>query len=71
MQERMQILNFLEEGKVSVDEAARLLKALGEPCCEPKDECCESTSDECCETKDDECCEPDKGAESEKSESSE
>ncbi|TKJ42686.1 hypothetical protein CEE36_07230 [candidate division TA06 bacterium B3_TA06] len=71
MNPKERILKLLEDGKITADEAARLLKALGEPCCEPKDECCESTSDECCETKDEECCEPDKGAESEKSESSE
>jgi len=57
MQERMQILNLLEEGKVGVDEAARLLKALGGSCCEPIDECCDTDDGD----ESDECCEPDGG----------
>lgn len=38
MEERMQILNLLEEGKVNVDEAVKLLEALGGACCEPADD---------------------------------
>ncbi len=33
MEERIQVLNLLEEGKISVDEAVMLFKALDEQCC--------------------------------------
>jgi hypothetical protein len=47
MEERMQILNLLEQGKVNVDEAVKLIEALGGNCCEPKDEeCCEAEEGE-------------------------
>jgi len=47
MEERIKTLGLLEEGKVNVDEAVRLLEAL-DCCCDPHhDECCESGED-CC-----------------------
>jgi hypothetical protein len=39
MEERMQVLNLLEEGKINVDEAIMLFKALDEQCCPDEDEC--------------------------------
>lgn len=53
MEERMQVLNLLEEGKINVDEAVMLFKALDEQCCpdeEDNDECPEPpTPPESCE----------------------
>lgn len=49
MEERLEVLNLLEEGKVTVDEAVRLLAALGGSCCKPRDEECRETEKECCD----------------------
>ena len=42
MEERMQVLNLLEEGKINVDEAVLLFKALDEQGCPDEDECPET-----------------------------
>ena len=68
-EERKQILNLLAVGKISVDQAERLMGALGESaaprqpsssseCCVGEAAgCCDGAADNCCEDTDAACCE--------------
>lgn len=61
-EERKQILNLLAAGKISVDQAERLMGALGESGGAPRQpssssECCVGEAAGCCDGAGDDCCE--------------